>query len=112
MRFRTWPVVAVALVGLLLVVVVSVVAIRTKAQIIYSQLDQLNDRHRQVESRLRRMRGDVHASGIFVRDYLLDTSRENTPELSRPPHPASPGQHEHAVGAGGARRAGRRCPCP
>ena len=80
MRFRTWPVVAVALSGLLLVVVVSVVAIRTKAQAIYSQLDALNDRHRQVESRLRRLRGDVHASGIFVRDYLLDTSRENAAE--------------------------------
>jgi signal transduction histidine kinase len=79
-RFRTWPVVAVALIGLLLVVVVSVVAIRTKAQAIYSQLDQLNDRHRQVEFRLRRLRGDVHASGIFVRDYLLDTSRENAAE--------------------------------
>jgi signal transduction histidine kinase len=79
-RFRTWPVVAVALSGLLLVVVVSVVAIRTKAHAIYSQLDALNDRHRQVESRLRRLRGDVHASGIFVRDYLLDTSRENAAE--------------------------------
>lgn len=79
-RFRTWPVVAVALCGLLSVVVLSVVAIRTKAQAIYSQLDALNDRHRQVESRLRRLRGDVHASGIFVRDYLLDTSRENAAE--------------------------------
>lgn len=80
MRFRTWPVVAVALCGLLSVVVISVVAIRTKAQAIYSQLDALNDRHRQVETRLRRLRGDVHASGIFVRDYLLDTSRANAAE--------------------------------
>jgi hypothetical protein len=65
-RFKTWPVVAVALTGLLLVVVVSVMAIRTKAQAIYSELDALNDRHRQVESRLRRLRGDVHLSGIFL----------------------------------------------
>jgi signal transduction histidine kinase len=79
-RFRTWPVVAVALCGLLSVVVLSVLAIRTKAQAIYSQLDALNDRHRQVESRLRRLRGDVHASGIYVRDYLLDTARENAAE--------------------------------
>jgi signal transduction histidine kinase len=79
-RFRTWPVVAVALSGLLLVVVASVVAIRGKAQAIYSQLDALNDRHRQVEQRVRRLRGDVHLSGIFVRDYLLDTSRENAAE--------------------------------
>src|SRR5690349_4133084 len=79
-RFRTWPVVAVALCGLLSVVVISVVAIRPKAHAIYSQLDALNDRHRQIETRLRRLRGDVHASGIFVRDYLLDTSRENAAE--------------------------------
>jgi signal transduction histidine kinase len=79
-RFRTWPVVAVALSGLLLLVVGSVAAIRNKTQAIYSQLDELNDRHRQVESRLRRLRSDVHLSGIFVRDYLLDTSRENAPE--------------------------------
>ena len=75
MRFRTWPVVAVALSGLLLLIVVSVVATRNKAHAIYSQLEQLNDHHRRVESRLRRLRGDVHLSGIFVRDYLLDTSR-------------------------------------
>ena len=80
MRFRTWPVVAVALTGLLLLIVASVVATRNKAQAIYSQLDELNDRHRQVDSRLRRLRGDVHVSGIFVRDYLLDTSREDAAE--------------------------------
>jgi signal transduction histidine kinase len=79
-RFRTWPVVAVALSGLLLLVVASVAAIRNKAQAIYSQLDELNDRHRQVESRLRRLRGDVHLSGIFLRDYLLDTSSEDAAE--------------------------------
>jgi signal transduction histidine kinase len=79
-RFRTWPVVAVALSGLLLLIVVSVVATRTKAQAIYTQLEQLNDHHRQVETRLRRLRADVHLSGIFVRDYLLDTSRENAAE--------------------------------
>jgi signal transduction histidine kinase len=79
-RFRTWPVVAVALSGLLLLIVASVVATRNKAQAIYSQLDELNDRHRQVDSRLRRLRGDIHVSGIFVRDYLLDTSRENAAE--------------------------------
>jgi signal transduction histidine kinase len=79
-RFRTWPVVAIALSGLLLLIVASVVATRNKAHAIYSQLEALNDHHRQVESRLRRLRGDVHLSGIFVRDYLLDTSRENAPE--------------------------------
>jgi signal transduction histidine kinase len=79
-RFRTWPVVAIALSGLLLLIVASVVATRNKAHAIYSQLEALNDHHRQVESRVRRLRGDVHLSGIFVRDYLLDTSRENAAE--------------------------------
>jgi signal transduction histidine kinase len=79
-RFRTWPVVAVALSGLLLLVVGSVLAARQKAEAIYSQIDRLHDHHRQVESRLRRLRGDVHLSGIFIRDYLLDTSRENAAE--------------------------------
>jgi signal transduction histidine kinase len=79
-RFRTWPVVAIALSGLLLLVVGSVIATRNKAQAIYAQLDELHGRHRQVESRLRRLRGDVHLSSILVRDYLLDTSRENAAE--------------------------------
>jgi signal transduction histidine kinase len=79
-RFRTWPVVAIALSGLLLLIVASVVAMGNKAHAIYSQLEALNDHHRQVEARVRRLRGDVHLSGIFVRDYLLDTSRENAAE--------------------------------
>jgi signal transduction histidine kinase len=79
-RIRTWYVVAIALSGLLLLIVVSVIATRAKAQAIYTQLEQLNDRHRQVETRLRRLRADVHLSGVFVRDYLLDTSRENAAE--------------------------------
>jgi signal transduction histidine kinase len=79
-RFRTWYVVAIALSGLLLLIVVSVIATRAKAQAIYTQLEQLNDHHRQVETRLRRLRADVHLSGVFVRDYLLDTARENAAE--------------------------------
>jgi signal transduction histidine kinase len=79
-RFRTWPVVAIALSGLLLLIVVSVIATRTKAQAIYTHLEHLNDHHRQVETRLRRLRADIHLSGVFVRDYLLDTSRENAAE--------------------------------
>jgi signal transduction histidine kinase len=80
MNIRTWPVVALALSGLLLLVVVSVTATRHKAQVIYTQLEQLGMHQRQVEDRLRRLRADVHLSGIFLRDYLLDTSRENAPE--------------------------------
>jgi len=80
MRFRTWPVAAAALGGLLLLVVVSVFTASQKAHDIYTQLDGLNQQYHQVETRLRRLRSDVHLSGIFVRDYLLDGARERAPE--------------------------------
>lgn len=80
MQFRTWPVAAAALVGLLLLVVVSVLTASQKAQDIYTQLDDLNQQYHQMESKLRGLRADVHLSGIFVRDYLLDTARERAPE--------------------------------
>jgi signal transduction histidine kinase len=75
MRFRTWPVAALALGGMLLLVILSVQAASSRAQEIYSQLDQLNLHHRDVETKLRRLRSDVHLSGIFMRDYLLDPER-------------------------------------
>ena len=77
MRFRTWPVAALGLGGLLLLVVVSVLAASNRAQEIYTQLDQLNTHQREVETKLRALRSDVHLSGIFIRDYLLDGAREN-----------------------------------
>jgi signal transduction histidine kinase len=80
MRFRTWPVAAVGLAGLLLIVVLAVVTAAQRAQEIYTQLDELNMHHREFEAKLRALRADVHLSGIFVRDYLLDTVRERAPE--------------------------------
>ena len=80
MRFRTWPVAALGLVSLLLLVVFSVLAASRRAQAIYTQLEELNAHHRQVDEELRRLRADVHLSGIFVRDYLLDAERERAPE--------------------------------
>jgi signal transduction histidine kinase len=56
-----------------------VMATSRKAEEIYAQLDALNGHHRQVEGSLRRLRGDVHLSGIYIRDYLLDTDREEAP---------------------------------
>ena len=80
MRFRTWPVAAVGLAGLLLIVLFAVVTAAQRAQESYDQLDELNTHHRQVEAKLRAVRDDIHLSGIFVRDYLLDTVRERAPE--------------------------------
>jgi signal transduction histidine kinase len=80
MRFKTWPVAAVGLAGLLVIVVFAILTASQRAQEIYAQLDQLNTHHREVETKLRALRADVHLSGIFVRDYLLDTVRERAPE--------------------------------
>lgn len=78
--FRTWPVAALSLGGMLLLVILSVQAASSRAQEIYTQLDQLNLHHRNVETKLRELRSDVHLSGIFMRDYLLDTERSHASE--------------------------------
>src|SRR5215510_11797482 len=80
MRFKTWPVAALGLGSLLVLIVVSMLTSSRKAQEIYSELDQLNTHHHEVDTKLRRLRSDVHLSGIFVRDYLLDIARERAPE--------------------------------
>jgi signal transduction histidine kinase len=76
MRFKTWPVAALGLGALLLLIVGSMLTLSRKAQEIYAELDQLNAYHRDVDTKLRRLRSDVNLSGIFVRDYLLDVARE------------------------------------
>jgi signal transduction histidine kinase len=83
MRFRTWPVAALGLGGLLLLVVVSVMATSNRAQLIYTRLDQLNTHHREVENKLRRLRSDLSLSGIYIRDYLLDPERERAPDYRK-----------------------------
>src|SRR4051794_24342872 len=80
MRFRTWPVAALGLVSLLAVIAGSMLTASRRAQEIYAQLDQLNSRRHDVDTKLRRLRSDVNLSGIFVRDYLLDVARERAPE--------------------------------
>src|SRR5256714_4757128 len=83
MRFRTWPVAALGLGGLLLLIVVSMLTLSRKAQAIYAELDHLNTHHHDVDAKLRRLRSDVNLSGIFVRDYLLDVASERAPEYRR-----------------------------
>jgi hypothetical protein len=80
MRFRTWPVAALGLGSLLVLIVVSMLTSSRKAQEIYTELDQLNTHHYNVDAKLRRLRSDVNLSGIFVRDYLLDVAREHAVE--------------------------------
>jgi signal transduction histidine kinase len=76
-RFRTWPVVALALLGLLVLIFVSIVAARSKADAAYAELDNLNARYLDVETRLGRVRVNLQLSGILVRDYLLDSNAPN-----------------------------------
>ena len=83
MRFRTWPVVALALLGLLALIVVSILAAQRKADIAYAHLDSLNARYREVETRLRRVRSSLHLSGILARDFLLDTATPHREYRSR-----------------------------
>jgi signal transduction histidine kinase len=78
--FATWPVAAAALGGLLLLIYTSIATTSRKAEEIYAQLDRLNTHHRDVETTLRRLRADVYLSSIYIRDYLLDTDREEAPE--------------------------------
>jgi signal transduction histidine kinase len=79
-RFKTWPVAALGLGSLLILIFVSMIASSRKAEGIYTELDRLNTYHYQVDAKLRRLRSDVNLSGIFVRDYLLDVERERAPE--------------------------------
>jgi signal transduction histidine kinase len=80
MRLKTWLVAALGLGSLVILIAVSMLASSRRAQNIYAQLDQLNAHHRNVDSKLRALRSDVHLSSIFVRDYLLDVARERAPE--------------------------------
>lgn len=79
MRLRTWPTVVGGLGGLLLLILVSSEAIRRKAREIYEQSDQVNTLHRNTALKLQGLRADIHLSGIFVRDYLLDNSHLTGP---------------------------------
>src|SRR4029078_7417179 len=70
----------VGFLSLLLLIALSMTASSQKAQEIYSELDQLNTRQNNLDTKLRRLRADVTLSGISVRDYLLDSARERAPE--------------------------------
>jgi signal transduction histidine kinase len=80
MRFRTWPVAALGLAALLVLIIVSVLTASRRAQDIYTQLERLNAHHREVDAKLRGLRSAVQLSSIYMRDYLLDAERERASE--------------------------------
>ena len=79
-RLKTWLVAALGLGSLVVLIALSMQLSSRKAEQIYVQMEQLDGHHRLVESQLRRLRSDVNLSGIFVRDYLLDTASERGDE--------------------------------
>lgn len=79
MGFKSAVVLATALAGLLLLQVLSLVAVKRRVQSGYAQWHQIEQQHRQVEAKLRKLRSDIHLSGIFIRDYLLDSSHITGP---------------------------------
>ena len=80
MRFRTWTVAAVGLVGVLGLTAVFGVITARRSSSTYVRLDELYRHYRDVEVRLHQLRSDVHLSGIFIRDYLLDTTASRDAE--------------------------------
>lgn len=78
--FTTWPVAGAALLGLLVLVGTSILTTSRRAEEIYSEIESVNNQHRDVEVMLRRLRGDVQLSGIYIRDYLLDADATHAPE--------------------------------
>jgi signal transduction histidine kinase len=65
---------------MLILIVVAMLTLSGKAQDIYTELDQRNMHHNNVDVTLRRLRSDLNLSGIFVRDHLLDVARDHAPE--------------------------------
>jgi signal transduction histidine kinase len=80
MGFRTWPVAALGLSGLLALIVVFGMTSARKSAEIYDRLDHINARYRDVDTHLNQLRSDVQLAGIYVRDFLLDTVRARDPE--------------------------------
>ena len=79
MRLRSWPVVALALSGLLFLIGATGLAARRKAQQIHDRLGVVTERQQEIRDLLNRIQSDVHLSGNSVRDYLLDRSYLKSP---------------------------------
>lgn len=79
MRLRTWPTVVGGLGCLLLLILLSSEAIRRQARDLYQQMDQVHTSHRNTAVQIQTLRADVHLSGLFARDYLLDNSHITGP---------------------------------
>ena len=102
MRFRTWPVVAVALGGLLLLIVAAVFATSRRTSLIYSQFERLSEDSSVVQTRLHEIRSNVLLTGLLVRDFLLNPSPVREAEIRRELARVR-AAHDRALGDLGAR---------
>jgi len=83
MRFKTWPVAAVGLAALLVLIFLALRTASQKAEELYHNAIAVNAYHDTVDTKLRELRNGVHLSSIFLRDSLLDVSSEHTAEYQR-----------------------------
>ncbi len=74
MKPGTWPVLAVAFVALIGLLAFTGFWVLQQAQRISGEVSTLHSNYQETERILARVRTDVHASGVLVRDYLLDRS--------------------------------------
>lgn len=74
MRYRSWPILVLAFGSLILLVVVSVLGAARRARQVYDDVWTLHTKMQQSEHLLSEIRAEIHVSGIFVRDFLLDQS--------------------------------------
>lgn len=74
MKLGTWPILAIAFVALIGLLALTGFWVLQQAERISGEVSSLHNDYQETERILARVRTDVHASGVLVRDYLLDRS--------------------------------------
>ncbi|MGH9672854.1 MAG: hypothetical protein ACRD44_06695, partial [Bryobacteraceae bacterium] len=69
---RTRIVVLVALGSMIALIVLSGLAAHRRAGVVFMRMSELHESNQRVERILADLRSDIHLSGIWVRDFLLD----------------------------------------
>lgn len=86
MRVRSWPILTAAFLILLVLLLVTGLGTLQRGRRTYAELSSLQRHYQEVEGILSSIQTDIHRSGIWVRDYLLDRSEltgENTRQKLR-----------------------------
>lgn len=75
MKLRTWPILALGFGSLVLLILLSGLDSWRRANQIYTTILSIHRSHADAEQTLRDIESGIYASGIFVRDYLLDPNQ-------------------------------------